>query len=379
VTLGPSQRLPRLRRTHTLFPLREAFLFAAGAAVVVCPLSSQERALYRGVPVVLLTGAALTEPNLFVFPNALALVGSRLIILDPGADSLVNIVDNRTGRLLDRLEGVGTGPEQLKSAVAIISNGPNAFSVLDATGRQLITFDFADSSTAHASRRTGGLSLDMGGVVTSAIWSSDTSVVASGFFPGSRFIRVASGRTAVPFGPLTLGDRKVPERARQQAYLTILSAHPLGNVFAAATVFSDRLDIFGDDGSLLASAPRFSPFEPSFAVRQGSQGPAMAANRNRHRFGYLGLATTAAAIYALYSGRSSADAQGLASYGAIVHQIGWDGQYQRAFVLDRDAFAIAVDRTGSTLFALIYQPVPAVVVYHLRAAIPGGVIPRNSP
>lgn len=369
----PSARSPKGWQFRTMW---RALLVTVTAAGGVRPADGQERSLYRGVPVTLLTGTVLTEPNLFSFPTALALVGRRLVVLDQGADSLVKIVDRRTGRLLHRFGAVGSA-STLKSAVSILIRRADEFSVLDAVGRQLITYRFVDTSSNSVLVQPSIVSLEMGDVVTSALWAADGSVVASGFFLGRRFLRVAPGGKALPFGPFPLGDRNLPERARQQAYLTTLSTHPDRTKFAAATFYADRIDVFSQQGVKLASARRPSPFEPSFTVQRGPNGPAMVPHRNRHRFAYVALATTASAILALYSGRSFADAEESAFHAAVVHQIGWDGRYQRAFALDRDAYAIAVDQTGSTLYALVLRPFPAIVTYPIPRQLPF-VVGRDS-
>src|SRR2546430_8154875 len=50
------------------------------------------------------------------------------------------------------------------------------------------------------------------------------------------------------FGPLPPGDERIPLHVRQHAYQTALVPHPSRTKFAAATRFSDRLEVFALDG-----------------------------------------------------------------------------------------------------------------------------------
>lgn len=347
--------------------MRIAFLAVVGMNWVVQPARSQARELYRGAPIKYLEGTVLSQPNVLSFPSAIAVVGTRILVLDPGADSLLIVLDMTTGRVIGRAIAIGPGRGQLRSGVGFVPRGESSISILDGLGKELVTYDFVDDYTGAIRRRASTISLSMGGVVTAAAWSMDSSLIASGFFPGRRFIKARPGVPPTPFGPAPLGEASIAVRARQQAYLTILAPRPDLAMFAAATLYADRLDVFSSTGHVLAKASRPSPFEPGFAVYTGPQGPTMALNRNRNRFGYLGLSGTATSIFALYSGRGYSDAPGSESFGAIVHQFGWDGQYRRVLVLDRDVYAIAVDHQGLKLFALSFRPIPAVIVYSLRS------------
>lgn len=168
--------------------------------------------------------------------------------------------------------------------------------------------------------------------------------------------------------PRALGGESAPTGTplaiRQQAYQTSIARHPSRDRFAAVTRYADRLEIFTTAGARLAEAIRRRSFDPAYGFG-GSAGSERLAVGQDLRYGYIALAADSGGVFALYSGRSHLEAGGKAPYGSVVECFDWEGVLVRTFVLDADALAIAVDAAGQTLFAVVHEPLPAVVRYKL--------------
>jgi hypothetical protein len=118
-------------------------------------VSAQSRLLYHSVPITHLRGEAVTQPNLLSFPTALAVVGSRLVVLDATGDSLVVVVDKHTGRLTTRFSRLGRDSGNLWSGVSIDPLGTGSFSVLDGALARIHLYDPGPAGNdSHQGART---------------------------------------------------------------------------------------------------------------------------------------------------------------------------------------------------------------------------------
>jgi hypothetical protein len=149
---------------------------------------------------------------------------------------------------------------------------------------------------------------------------------------------------------------------RQQAYLGTLVSDPGRNRIAVLSTRAPRIEIFSAAGGVLMETEGPYPFVPDY--RFDRRGEFMAGPRNRHA--YPSASATDGQILALFSGRAEAHFRGWSgSHGEFLHVFDWDGEFQRAFRLDREVLRIAVDPAGGRLYALTDHPEPAVVVFSL--------------
>jgi hypothetical protein len=73
--------------------------------------------------------------------------------------------------------------------------------------------------------------------------------------------------------------------------------------------------------------------------------------------GYIDLAVTDEAIFALYSGRDPGAFGEQAAYANQIHVFSWTGDFIRALNLDHDAQSIAVSTNNDTLYTIQHDPV----------------------
>ncbi|MFQ5530450.1 MAG: hypothetical protein ACE5FP_08890, partial [Gemmatimonadota bacterium] len=73
--------------------------------------------------------------------------------------------------------------------------------------------------------------------------------------------------------------------------------------------------------------------------------------------GYIDLAVTDEAIFALFSGRDPQVFRATAGYADQVHVFRWNGDFVGALDLDHDAIAMAVSPDGEQLYTIRHDPI----------------------
>lgn len=330
--------------------------------------SAQARTTYRDVEFVRPTAERLTQPNLLWHPTALGAFGDWVVVLDFSGDSMIVVIDRHHGRLVGRFGRRGDGPGEFRAPVAsdVDRQRAGALWIVDGSLRRatrvLVTVGH-DGSGVVTLDTIVTIPVAGTGPITSAFVGPEGELVFTGFFTGPRFGRFQAGQTGF-FGPPAPGDETIPVPVRHHAYQTTLARDPLGTRFAAATRYSDRLELFQADGSRVAAAARERGFDPRYSVRFGPDGPAMSAGTDL-RYGFIWVAASHRHVYALFSGRNHDEAPGRAAFGTLVEVFDWNARAVRRIGLGEDALAIAVDSDDRNLYALVHEPFPAVVRYRL--------------
>jgi hypothetical protein len=152
----------------------------------------------------------------------------------------------------------------------------------------------------------------------------------------------------------------------QHAYTGPLTVAPDRQRIAMGTENADRLEIYRADGSLVREVRGAFGFEPVYEVHRQPAGNTMATGGDL-RFGYTGMASTDAHIYAMYSGQLRAEGGGYSYFGTEVHVYRWNGDRVATLKLDERARAIAVTPDGEWLYAVQWTPEPRVVQYSVGA------------
>ena len=237
-------------------------LWVLGVSVPPGAGSAQEvRATDRGQENVTLRGERITEPNLLTFPILISVVGNAIIVIDYGADHLGLVLDKTTGRLLGRFGKLGRGPRELTAPVAMDTDpfDSSSFWLIDGSLRRA-------SHVSLLSRQDGTVRIEIDSSVrlplegtaplVAGFLQATGTIVLAGYFEGGRFARVPPEGGWIPFVPLPPGDEAMPMRVKQHAYHTTFARYPNRTTFAAATRYSDRLEIFDSYGTRLANAQR---------------------------------------------------------------------------------------------------------------------------
>ncbi|HEX6746811.1 MAG TPA: BF3164 family lipoprotein [Longimicrobium sp.] len=342
---------------------RLAALGICAAAVAACQRAESRSAEPDAMP----TGeVAYQDPHLGR-SAALAIAGPYLVVADDYADSVVQIVDRRSGRLVRSLGRKGAGPGEFKAPWRFASPAgrPGELWLYDMGLMRLTRIPLPNDAGAGAQR----ISIPLPQLpLTAPVWAGDSLLLSPGIFGASaRIARIApSGRLIGYAGPPPPGPSSTPMMVRQHAYQATAAFSPARGLLVLADRHADRLELYRNDGTPVRTIVGRNGFAPVYAVGTHGGAPAMVTGENL-RFGYVDVAATGDAIYALYSGRTRREFPGRASLAGEVHVYGWDGRLRRILPLDADVSRIAVDSAAAELYAVRSEPTPAVLRYRIPA------------
>lgn len=332
---------------------------------------------------VALTGQVLTSDSALGLPGRIEVVGRNVVVVDQAADSIIHVLDRTDGNLIRSFGRRGGGPGEYQGvwSVAAVPGSDDEFWIWDVGSRRLTHVDLGEDFVDGGGPGERSVNVAAEVPILDPVLVEDRWV-AVGFMEEGRFAFLDhDGNMVGTGGALPPGDDELPASVRQQVNQSSLAAKPDRSLLAVVTRHFDRLEIYRPDGTLVVS--RTGPFDiqPEYEVRMAEGRRPGIASGGDLRFGYVGVAATDDRIYALFSGRVRAGfPPGEAVYAEYVHVYDWEGTLLGALKLDAPSLSLAVDPAGEALYALRYDPVPAVVRYPLGevftegaavAAVPG--------
>lgn len=357
----PKLQHPTRSRAATLF---------LGLTLAITPVQAQDAAVlerYRE-PVARLRGEPFGETDHYASPTRIAWVNQRLVILDRKADRMITILDERTGRTVQRFGRRGSGPGEFRAPWDLApAVSPNAIWIFDTSLRRMTLVNL-DSSFANGTfTPVRMLKLGGGTEINSVRWIADGALLGTGTLRRGLFAAFdTSGRELPARGEFTYGDRRLPISALQEAYSSRLATDPRRERVALAMDYADRLEFFALSGKRLATNQRPFGFEPTYVV-VGKGDYRHAAFTGHSREGYRGVDATSTSVFALFSGRRPREFKNDAMFGRHVHVYSWAGVLRSVLELDAAAIDIAVDPQARMLYTLVHDPEPRVVRYRLPA------------
>lgn len=319
-------------------------------------------------PVTRLRGEAFGGAELFASPTRIAWVNQRLVILDRKADRMITILDEKTGRTVQRFGRRGSGPGEFRAPWDLApATSSNAIWIFDTSLRRMTLVDL-DGSFANGTftpRRM--LRLGGGTEINSVRWIADGTLLGTGTLRRGLFAAFdTNGRELPARGEFTYGDRRLPITALQQAYSSRLASDPRRERLALAMDYADRLEFFAPSGKRLATNQRPFGFEPTYVVA-GKGDYRGAAFTGDSREAYRGVDATSASVFALFSGRRPREFVNDAMFGRHVHIYMWTGVLRGVLELDAAAIDLAIDPEARMMYTLVHDPEPRVMRYRLPA------------
>lgn len=351
---------------------------AAGPEIetpVLAPGPRSDERPTDGIEGVALVGRRFYAGSGLSLPTRVRRAGATLAVVDRYAERQITLLRAATGELLGSAGPRGEGPGELLGAWSAAPDParPANLWVLSVGNARLTSFGAGTPGFRPVSALSGGrahgnppmVRLETPAPLTDVLPLPDGSFLALGFFDGGRFGLFGSdGSWRGALGRVPGADSGLPPAVLAQAWQGTLRARPDGRRLVVACRHAAVLQLYAPDGRLVAEADGPEPFRPRFTVVRGARGPSFASGEDL-RFGYLDVAVTRTRIYALYSGRTRADAGPDAVFGREVHEFDWDGRFLGGHVLDADVISIEVDPEGRRLWAVRHDPVPEVREYRM--------------
>jgi hypothetical protein len=325
------------------------------------------------VPVIPLSGHQIGDADAFGEAFAIAWVNGNLAIIDSKSDQAIVVMRASDGRIMRRFGRHGAGPGDFSGPWSLLVPRParDEFWVFDVSLQRLTRVNLSEDFAGDAFRPKLLVPLANGAHHVSPQWLSSGRLVSSGFLPkGLMEVFDSAGKSLKTLGDFRLGDARIAQAARQQAYSLRLTTDPAGRKVVAYSHFSDRLEFIDGTGKAIGAGTRPFGFDPVFKVT-GKLGLDAALTKDA-RYGYLGVKTTAGHLFALFSGRREGDYPKDDWMGRHVHVYGWDGKLQQVLLLDADIVDIAVDPSEHYLYAVRVNPLPGILVYSIPGVLRRG-------
>ncbi len=307
----------------------------------------------------------LIESEMLASPFTMSAVGSHLVVIDLAADNTLHVIDRTTGELTRSFGNRGEGPGEFQAAWSLdpVAGSTSEIWIYDAALRRLSYVDLREEFFAQGRLGERSINVISEGDLTGLVHTSENQVVGPGLFTYGRVgVFDEAGRQVDQRGPIPQASRELPPLLRQDMYQSTVAAHPNHDRIAVASRYATSLEIFAADGSLIALGD--SPLEiipdPESVSEKG-----FFLQNEETPLGYTGVAASRDYVFALFSGRTAAEAPFQEMFGEQVHVFDWDGNLQLIVELDIAAASIAVDQDARRLYAVEHDPVPAIVEYDL--------------
>ena len=291
-------------------------------------------------------------------------VGEKFVFIgDPQAAHSVAIFDNESGDFVTQTGVKGEGAREISFLRSMnFKPGSDAGWIYDPP----MTAKYLEN-TAITSR---SLQLTGGGFPIDPVWVAGDTIISSGLYESGRLgLYAPNGEFVRTLGPLPEGDPDIPLSVLQYAYEAILKTNSTGTRIVAASLNTDRIEIFDTSRMLhLVRGPGFH--EPLFSV----VAPAFDGGEPRTYIesettqGYVSVTVTDQFIFALYSGRTRAWVRSQGYYsppGRTVVVFTWTGTPVGLLELQDGAVNIGVARDGQYIYAIYRRPLPMVLRYEV--------------
>lgn len=302
-----------------------------------------------------LDGAILHQSDDLALPSGIEIAGDRLILSDDFADHGLRVLHRSDGSVERSFGRKGRGPREFEAIFAIDVIDPSGeIMVHDPTLQRVTRIHLDEDFDGERWVADRSVNLHAGAMVLVAAWTPD-GLVGLGSFTEGRLAHLSpAGRLLRTTGSTTVAPADVSPQTWTRAYQGRMKPRPDRTRWAVVSRFADRLDIYDEDGRLLAVGDRPYDFGPQDLK---TEDPAAV------RFGYIDVATTRSRVYGLFSGRTRA--QGGAHLGGLIHVFDWEGRLLDVWELDQRLIALAVTPDGTRLYGVRHDPLPAVLEYAL--------------
>jgi hypothetical protein len=320
-------------------------------------------------------GEVLFDEDILGMPMDLALLGDNLVVLDRSADSALQVIDSRTGKLIRRFGREGQGPGEFTAAWAIdpVPGSDSEFWVYDSRlGRQTYV-DLDEEFFKQGKLGDKIVNLQMEAPSLGPVRTDRNTSLSLGFYDSGRLgVFDDEGTQVGTVASLPAASDDFPAYVRQQAYQATLVAHPNRGRFAATNRYASLIEFYDSDGSPVRTQDGPLAVNPSYRWEEDEEGPYMVQAEDT-RLGYVDGSASKTHLFALFSGRTREQNRELAYMGRFVHVFDWNGDFVAAIELDTYVAAITVDYDEGVLYGVRHLPTPAVVRYSLADAIPARV------
>lgn len=312
------------------------------------------------IPTYELEGNSFTNSDSLAQPSRMSVGLKYIFVGDTKATRSILVFDRRTGDFVTSVGNRGKGPREISYLWSMdIKPGHDTGWAFDFSPRTINAFS-SDSMTDQRIVLRGE------GSPMSPVWIKGDTIASVGMYSTGRLALYApDGSFTRLIGPEPPGDPDIPVAVRQHAFQASLQTNSEGDRIVAASINTDRLEIFDTKGLLQTiRGPKFH--EPLYTVHGNEEGDSWLSIDNETIQGYVSTAVTDDFIFALYSGRSMGWVRSNGWWsppGRRVIVFSWKAEPIAVLELEDGALKIGVSHDGKELYALYRRPVPMILRY----------------
>lgn len=304
----------------------------------------------------------VNESNLLAEPAWLSVSGKYLGVADAYSDPALHIINLENDKYEAGVGSRGEGPGEFIGVFGVKKDlSSNAFWINDAQLRRITHVDLDNLDSIGEQL----IYVDKSGLVLDFALFNDSTIAVTGRFDSlHRIIFVdKTGNTVNSTAEFANKHKDLPLPELQNAYQSRLARKPNDSLFAAATLYGNRIDIISYDEGIVntirSPGVNFNPIleDGTLAHRAGDAA----------RHGYNDVTATDQFIIGLFSGVTNTDRHN-AIYGKYVHVYTWEGELHSILELDRYGIGVAVDDSGY-LYTSISEPKPSIMRYDASSVL----------
>lgn len=291
-------------------------------------------------------------------PNALALSGSILAIVDTQSDSLIHFVDVEKQKYIRKSGTLGQGPKEFTMITSLNSSLNSSFCLYDPNKRTFYDMTCMSDSTSFSSlfRIDSLMHYEVRPL-------AGHSYLAVGIYETNRFCLVDSqGQIKKVFGEWPYRDEKEKNllgQIKAQAYMGGMTVNPSGTKFLSYVATADILSFYhlkeGEAHLVKESCLTY----PDYAYNDNSS--SFRGTSREAPLTYLVAASTEKYVYLLYSGKNTIK-YGLDAFsGNTIYVYDWNGNKVAELKSDKDLQCLCVSPDGKVIYTIANAPEPTLV------------------
>ena len=301
----------------------------------------------------------IDDDYLFGNPSLIAVSDSFLVVVDMSQDSLIHVFKLPDCNYIGKCGIMGQGPNEFTMISSLFDYKDNEFGIYDPNKKEIDLLNVSGSNlklSLHTSLDNTYLHYDVRPV-------SEKCFIGTGIYEKGRFcILDNTGKMKGLYGQWPARDKQEAEtnnRIKAQAYMGGFAVSPSGKKMIAYTMTADMIELYDFSGDSIRKITDLYKSYPDYNYKTGSE--SFTGTSKNTPFCYLYATCTDKYIYVLYSGKNFQEHSTNAMNGNIIYVYDWNGDNLCQYELDMNLQNICIDKTGKILYAIAYNPDPAIV------------------
>jgi len=287
----------------------------------------------------------------FTYPKSLTIIDTFLIYVDTKEDYFLHMYDIKNRERKFSGFSIGRGPEEMLAPSSITVKKNNEFWIHDYVLRKFYQYFIKNESI----------------ILSDKISFSDSRLTYPGFIRDNEIIAVnlmgiskgwiskfdTNGTFLEIFADFPENEDNIPDQIFMETLQGRLAIKPDRRKVVLACRYTDQIQIYNNDGSLVKNYRTTKPFPPIIDIASTKDGWVMGQTEGT-RFSFVGMTVSNEYIYALYSGKTRKESE-LPNYGNYILQLDWNGNLVRVIEIGYSSIYISWSEFDQRLYLKVIK------------------------